>query len=127
MRFFTNDFGNPNAYYEPNQYGGPVADPAVAEPPLRIDAEAFRHRQDPEDIDFVQPRKLYAEVLSDDERKRLHQNMAGAMSPCSDGVKERWYAVLERVHPDYAKGVREAVESAPALPVTDDTPVEAAE
>ena len=49
--------------------------------------------------------------------------------PCSGAgaVKERWYAVLERVHPDYAKGVREACESAPALPVTPDTPIKAAE
>ena len=66
-------------------------------------------------------------MLSDDERKRLHQNMAGAMAPCSDSVKERWYAVLRRVHPDYEKGVREASESQPAIPVTDNTPVKAAE
>lgn len=94
---------------------------------MRIDAEAYRHPQEVTDDDFVQPRALYKDVLSDDERKRLHQNMAGAMAPCSDSVKERWYAVLERVHPDYAKGVREAAESAPALPVTPDTPIKAAE
>ena len=94
---------------------------------MKIDAEAFRHPQEITDEDFVQPRKLYAEVLSDDERKRLHQNMAGAMAPCSDSVKERWYAVLGRVHPDYEKGVREASESQPAIPVTDNTPVTAAE
>ncbi|GGB02967.1 catalase [Allosediminivita pacifica] len=128
MRFFRNDTGNPNAYYEPNQYeDAPRADPAVQEPPMKIDAEAFRHPQVITDEDFVQPRKLYAEVLSDDERKRLHQNMAGAMAPCSDSVKERWYAVLGRVHPDYEKGVREASESQPAIPVTDSTPVTAAE
>ncbi|ETX16466.1 catalase [Roseivivax halodurans JCM 10272] len=127
MRFFSNDFGNPDAYYEPNQWDGPVADPSVMEPPLRIDPEAYRYPQEVTDDDFVQPRKLYAEVLSDDERKRLHQNMAGAMAPCSDSVKERWLAVLERVHPDYARGVREAAESQPAIPVTDNTPVQAAE
>ena len=127
MRFFTNDFGNPDAYYEPNQWDGPVADPSTMEPPLRIDPEAYRYPQEVTDDDFVQPRKLYAEVLSDDERTRLHQNMAGAMAPCSDSVKERWLAVLERVHPDYAKGVRTAAESQPAIPVTDHTPVQAAE
>ncbi len=128
MRFFQNDTGNPNAYYEPNQYeDAPRPDPSVTEPPMRIDAEAYRHPQEVTDDDFVQPRALYKDVLSDDERTRLHQNMAGAMAPCSDSVKERWYAVLERVHPDYAKGVREAVESAPALPVTPDTPIKAAE
>ncbi|SFE75413.1 catalase [Roseivivax sediminis] len=127
MRFFSNDFGNPDAYYEPNQWDGPVADPSTMEPPLKIDPEAYRYPQEVTDDDFVQPRKLYAEVLSDEERQRLHQNMAGAMAPCSDSVKERWLAVLERVHPDYAKGVREAAPSQPAIPVTDNTPVQAAE
>ena len=36
MRFFGNDTGNPDAYYEPNSFGGPVEDPSVEEPPLRI-------------------------------------------------------------------------------------------
>ncbi|MBP0481888.1 catalase [Sagittula salina] len=128
MRFFRNDSGNPNAYYEPNQYeDAPVADPSVNEPPLRIDADAYRHKQEITEDDFVQPRALYKEVLNDEERERLHQNMAGAMDPCSDAVKERWYAVLERVHPDYAAGVRRACESAPALPVTPDTPTKVAQ
>ena len=133
MRFFTNDFGNPNAYYEPNQYDGPVADESVAEPPLAIDPDAVaaRFEQADEDIDYVQPRALYCEVMDQDERDRLHKNMAGGMAPCSDAVKERWLAVLGKVHPDYEAGVRRALETGehgdPALPVTDDTPVEAAE
>ena len=130
MRFFTNDFGNPDAYYEPNQYDGPVADPSVQEPPLRIDPEAFRYPQEVSEVDFVQPRALYAEVFDQGERDRLHANMAAAMAPCSDAVKERWYAVLARVHPDYAAGVRTAAAGggeANAIPVTDETPVQAAE
>lgn len=53
------------------------------------------------------------------------------MAPVSEDVKERWLAVLKKVHPDYEAGVRKALESGnhgePSLPVTDDTPVEAAE
>ena len=131
MRFFTNDFGNPDAYYEPNQYGGPVADPAAMEPPLRIDAEAFRHPVEVTDEDFVQVRELFLHVLEDDEKERMYANYAAAMGPCSDAVKERWYAVLERVHPDYAAGVRRANETSDsdvnAVPITEDTQVEAAE
>ncbi|SEL74608.1 catalase [Roseivivax marinus] len=133
MRFFTNDFGNPNAYYEPNQYDGPVADESVQEPPMELDAEAVAARflQEDSDIDYVQPRKLYLEVLDDAHRDRLHKNMAGGMAPVSESVKERWLAVLKRVHPDYEAGVRRALETGdhgePALPVTDQTPVEAAE
>ncbi len=127
MRFFTNDFGNPDAYYEPNQYDGPVADPSVAEPPLRIDADAFRHEQPITDIDFVQPRDLYLNVLSNGGRARLHSNMAEAMAPCSLPVKERWLAVLERVHADYAAGVQSALESLPGASVQVEMPAEAAE
>ncbi len=130
MRFFSNDFGNPDAYYEPNQWGGPVADPSVAEPPLRLDEAAARYKQVEADIDYVQPRALYAEVMDQGERDRLHSNMAAAMAPCSEGVKERWYTVLGKVHPDYEAGVRGAAQhpkSEVAIPVTEDTPVEAAE
>ena len=131
MRFFTNDFGNPDAYYEPNQYDGPVANPAVQEPPLRLDAEAFRHPVEVTEEDFVQVRKLFTDVLEPDERERMYANYAAAMGPCSAAVKERWYAVLERVHPDYAAGVRAANERGDsdvnAVPITEDTAVEAAE
>lgn len=131
MRFFTNDFGNPDAYYEPNQYGGPVADPSVAEPPLRINGDADRYVQQESDADYVQPRKLYLEVMDQAQRDRLHQNMAAAFGPCSPEVKERWLAVLEKVHPDYAAGVRAADAASDsdvnAIPVSDETPTEAAE
>ena len=131
MRFFTNDFGNPDAYYEPNQHDGPVADPSVQEPPLALDAEAFRHPVEVTDEDFVQVRKLYTDILEPDEKERMYANYAAAMGPCSEAVKERWYAVLERVHPDYAAGVRAANErmdsDVNAVPITDDTQVQAAE
>ncbi len=133
MRFFTNDFGNADAYYEPNRFGGPVADPSVEEPPMTIDADAVaaRFEQEESEADYVQPRALYSDVLDEAERDRLHRNMAGGMAPVSDGVKERWLAVLGKVHPDYEAGVREALRTGnhgdPSLPVTDDTPLVAAE
>ena len=127
MRFFTNDFDNPDAYYEPNQHNGPVAQVENPEPPLRIDGDADRYYQEDADIDYVQPRALY-EMFSDEQKQRLYNNYAAAMGPCSDSVKERWYAVLEKVHPDYAAGVRKANEALDsdvnAVPVTDDTPLE---
>ena len=126
MRFFTNDFGNPDAYYEPNQHNGPVAQTKNPEPPLRIDGDADRYYQEESDIDYVQPRALY-NMFSDEQKERLYKNYAAAMGPCSNGVKERWYAVLEKVHPDYAAGVRKAVEALDtdvnAVPITEDTPL----
>ena len=133
MRFFTNDFGNPDAYYEPNEHDGPVADETVAEPPLRVDADAIiaRHEQKEDEVDYIQPRALYLDVMNDEERDRLHKNMAGGMAPVSNGVKERWLSVLNKVHPDYEAGVRKALETGnhgdPSLPVTDDTPLTASD
>ncbi|MGH1329534.1 MAG: catalase [Paracoccaceae bacterium] len=109
MNFMGARTGHIDAYYEPNQYQASAKpDPSVAEPPLRINGDADRYAQPETDADYVQPRALYAEVLNDEERARLHQNMAAAFGPCSASVKERWLAVLEKVHPDYAAGVRAA-------------------
>ncbi|OCX63141.1 catalase [Thioclava sp. SK-1] len=127
MRFFPQETGHPDAYYEPNQYGDSAkADPSVAEPPLKINGDADRYVQENADADYVQPRALYTQVFGDAERDRLHHNMAAAMGPCSSSVTERWLAVLHRVHPDYAAGVRAALAEGSdvnAVPVTDDTPV----
>lgn len=126
MRFFTNDFDNPDAYYEPNNFGGPVANPEVEQPPLALSGEAARYEQADEDVDYVQPRALF-NLMSDEQKQRMYNNYAAAMGPCSESVKERWYNVLERVHEDYAAGVREANEKLDSdvntVPVTDDTEV----
>ncbi|KEP70085.1 catalase [Thioclava dalianensis] len=131
MRFFPPQTGHVDAYYEPNQYAeAAVADPSVAEPPLAISGDADRYVQEDADADYVQPRALYAEVMDQGERDRLHHNMAAAMGPCSESVTERWLAVLKRVHPDYEAGVRRALKEAGdvnAVPVTDETPQHANE
>nr|WP_321509718.1 catalase [uncultured Celeribacter sp.] len=110
MNFFGPKTGNIDAYYEPNQYDDSAKpDPTVAEPPLRISGDADKYVQEMTDADYLQPRALYAEVIGDAERTRLHGNMAGAMAPCSQNVRERWFAVLGKVHPDYEAGVRAAL------------------
>ncbi len=107
MRFFTNDFDNPDAYYEPNRHHGPVPQLANPEPPLRIDGDADRYNVEESDVDYMQPRALY-NLFDDGQKDRLHHNMAEAMAPASEEVKQRWYKVLEKVDPDYAAGVKAA-------------------
>ena len=41
MRFFPNN-PNPDAYYEPNSFNGPVESPDFSEPPLKISGDAGR-------------------------------------------------------------------------------------
>ena len=85
------------------------------------------YAQQDSDADYVQPRSLY-HLFDAAQKARLYaNNYASVMGPCSKAVKERWYAVLERVHPECAAGVRLAnqrLESdVNAVPVTDDSPV----
>ena len=130
MRFFTNDFGNSNAYYEPNQWDGPVADTSVEEPPLKVSGDISRYEQQETMDDYEQPRALF-KLFDDEQKERMYFNYAAAMGPCSDEVKERWFAVLGKVHPDYESGVRRAVENIDsdvnAVPITEDTEVVAEE
>jgi catalase len=108
MRFFRNDSGNPDAYYEPNSFEGPVQDDSFREPAFRIsgDGDRYDHRQGNDD--FSQPRALFR--LFDDARKRsLFSNIAEAMEGVPNEIVERQLELFRRVDPDYARGVREAL------------------
>lgn len=130
MRHFTNDFGNPDAYYEPNKFGGPVAQPDLVEPPLRLTGETGHFDNGEGQDDFVQPRALF-NLFDAGEKQRLFDNMAAAMGPVSAEIREDWCQVLDRVDPAYGAGVRAALkrndDGANAIPVTEDTPVTAEE
>ncbi|HYZ86003.1 MAG TPA: hypothetical protein VE621_16450 [Bryobacteraceae bacterium] len=55
--------------YEPNSFNGPVEDPTVAEPPLRISGDAARYDHREGNDDFSQPRTLFR-LFSQDQRER---------------------------------------------------------
>ncbi|QYJ01055.1 catalase [Thalassovita mediterranea] len=121
--------GDPNAYYEPNSFKGPVEVPEAQEPPLRIsgDADRFNHRKED---DYSQVRVLFEKVLEDDEKERLFMNIAGTWGAVPEEICERQLAEFKKVHPDYEAGVRKAWEKVKAdgdykpnaAPVTDKTP-----
>ena len=106
MRFFENA-PNPDAYYEPNSFHGPVQDPTVAEPPLKIDGDAARYDHRIGNDDFSQPRALF-NLFDAEQKQRLFMNMAESMATVPDFIVERQLGLLEQVHPEYAAGVRAA-------------------
>ena len=108
MRFFQNDTGNPDAYYEPNSMGGPVQDPGVAEPPLPIQGDAARwnHREGNDDVS--QPRALFL-LMDAGQRQRLFSNIAAAMGGVPQAIIDRQVALFDQVHPEYGAGVRAAL------------------
>ncbi len=108
MRFFANDTGNPDAYYEPNSFGGPVQDPGVAEPPLRISGDAARWNHRDGNDDFGHPRALF-NLFDAGQKARLFHNLAAAIHGIPDFIAERQLALFDRVDPAYGAGVRAAL------------------
>ncbi|WP_114394066.1 catalase [Oleisolibacter albus] len=115
MRFFRNDTGNADVYYEPNSFNGPSQDPGVKEPPLRLTGDADRYDHRAGNDDFSQPRTLFS-LFDAGQRQRLFSNIAAAMQGVPAFIVERQLALFDTVHPDYGAGVRAAlaVAAAPA-------------
>jgi len=108
MRFFRNDTGNPDAYYEPNSMGGPAQAPEHAEPPLRISGEAARYDHREGNDDYGQPRALFR-LFDADQRERLFGNVARAMAGVPKGIVDRQLEHFRRVDPEYAEGIEKAL------------------
>ncbi|MCB9705032.1 MAG: catalase [Myxococcales bacterium] len=107
MRFFRNDGGNPDAYYEPNSFGGPKQDPRYAEPPLPIEGAADRHDHRLGNDDYSQPRALFR-LFDEGQRGRLFANIAASMVGVPAAIVERQLAHFAKIDPAYADGVRAA-------------------
>jgi catalase len=108
MRFTPNFKDNPDAYYEPNSFIGPVENPDFAEPPLKISGDAARYNHREGNDDYGQPRALF-NLFDDNQKARLFSNIAEAMHGVPDDIIERQLGHFEKIHPDYAAGVRAAL------------------
>ena len=117
MRFFRNDTGNPDAYYEPNSFGGPAQAPEYREPPLRISGDADRYDHREGNDDYTQAGDLFR-LMDDGQRTRLLDNIAEAMDGVPVEIIKRQVAHFYRCDPDYGAGVATrmgvSVEPAPA-------------
>lgn len=103
MRFDGNgDYDN----YEPNGFGGPTQDPSVAEPPLKISGYADRHDQHKGNDDFTQAGNLY-NILTNDEKNRLAQNIAGAMKGIGQELIEANLKHFDKCSADYGQRIRQ--------------------
>lgn len=115
MRFFENFTENPDAYYEPNSMGGPVENPDVKEPPLKISGDADRYNHREGNDDFTQPRALF-KMFTPDEKQRLFSNIAEAMTGVPQEIVDRQLKLFDQVDPDYGGGVRAAIATATIQP-----------
>ena len=110
MNFTGQQSGVTDAYYEPNSVGGPVEDAQYNEPPLALsgDAGRFNHREGNDD--YGQVRALF-NLFDDAQKSRLFSNIAEAMGGVPENIIERQLGHFEKVHPDYAAGVRAALDN----------------
>ena len=59
--------------------------------------------------DYIQPRALFS-LFDKDQKERLFSNIADALQGVPDNILERQLGHFEKVHPDYAAGVRAALD-----------------
>ncbi|XP_077452529.1 catalase [Stigmatopora argus] len=103
MCMFDNQGGAPN--YFPNSFSAPETQPQFVESRFKVSTDVARYNSEDED-NVTQVRTFYTQVLNDDERQRLCQNMAGALKGAQLFIQNRMVENLKAVHPDYANGVQ---------------------
>lgn len=96
------------AFYEPNSFDGPVEDKSYLEPDLAVGDIAKRYDHRVENDDFSQPRALFL-LMSNSQKEQLFSNIKDAMAGVPRDIVDRQIALFEKVHPDYAAGVKKAL------------------
>ncbi|MFO7879905.1 MAG: catalase [Bacteroidales bacterium] len=107
MRFFENFEENPDAFYEPNQFDGPVEESGPVEPPLRIDGDADRYDNEDDD-DYTQAGNLFR-LFNDEQKQRLFDNIAGEMEGVPEDIIKKQIELFDAADKAYGEGVRKAL------------------
>ena len=96
------------AFYEPNSFDGAVEDVSYLEPDLAVGDIAKRYDHRVGNDDFSQPRALFL-LMSNSQKEQLFSNIKDAMAGVPRDIVDRQIALFEKVHPDYAAGVKKAL------------------
>ncbi|HRN00044.1 MAG TPA: catalase [Aliarcobacter cryaerophilus] len=96
------------AFYEPNSFDGPVEDKSYLEPDLAVGDIAKRYDHRVGNDDFSQPRALFL-LMNSSQKEQLFSNIKDAMAGVPRDIVDRQIALFEKVHPDYAAGVKKAL------------------
>ena len=96
------------AFYEPNSFDGAVEDKSYLEPDLAVGDIAKRYDHRVGNDDFSQPRALFL-LMSNSQKEQLFSNIKDAMAGVPRDIVDRQIALFEKVHPDYAAGVKKAL------------------
>jgi len=99
--------GAPN--YWPNSFGGPEPDPHAAAPGIHVSGVATRHPYQHPNDDFVQPRALYEQVMTDLDRAHLVGNIVSHLSGANKAIQLRQTVLFYKVHAEYGTRVAEGL------------------
>lgn len=97
-----------DAYYEPNSFNGAIEDKSFAEPALEIGNIANRYDHQEGNDNFSQVTALF-NLMNENQKEQLFSNIAAAMSGVPRDIIDRQIALFEKVHSDYAIGVKKAL------------------
>ena len=104
--------GGKSVDYEPNSFGGPVADKKFAEPPMPVDGDGNRYDWyacDDKDY-YGQPKLMWEKVFDQGARDRLVENIVVSMTGCPERIQRAMLPHFFKVHPDFGKGVAEGLK-----------------
>ena len=110
MRFFQNDAGNPDLYYEPNSFGGPVQNEKYKEPPLKISGNAHRYNHREGNDDYTQAGDLFR-LFDEGQKSRLFANIAESMEGVPQHIIDKALEHFDKIDPAYGQGIRNALLS----------------
>ena len=96
------------AFYEPNSFDGSAEDKSYLEPDLAVGDIAKRYDHRVGNDDFSQPRALFL-LMNSNQKEQLFSNIKDAMAGVPRDIVDRQIALFEKVHPDYAAGVKKAL------------------
>jgi catalase len=97
--------GGDSPVYQPNSFNGPVEDPGVKEPPLRINGDADRYDHWAGNADYWTQAGNLFRLMSAEEKVRLIGNLVGAMQGVPRDIQLRQVRHFYKADPAYGEGV----------------------
>ena len=102
--------GHPN-YYPNSVEGAPQPDESYREPAWHLgDVTVDRYNSREGHDDYTQAGDLYR-LMSEDEKQRLVQTIAGALGGCRQQIIDRQLEHFDKADEDYGKRVRDAIKA----------------
>jgi catalase len=99
---------NPDSYYEPNSFNGPMQDERFREPPLKISGDADRYSHGDGNDDYRQAGDLFR-LMTASQKEQLFQNYKAAMERVPVEIVKRQIVHCYRADPEYGLGIAKAI------------------